>query len=248
MTEAFTLTVISGALVITSAPSATFIVGTYGGFTVTATGTPAPKLSVPGGLPSGVTFTAPVAGSATLAGVPAVNGDYPITLTASSTAGKTSQAFLLTVDQVPSMPSGETVPETAGAAFDFAVTAKGYPVPALTSGTLPTGVTFTDNGDGTGTLSGTPAVAAGKYTLQVTATNVAGSATETIILAVKAPGPTETVPSFTGASSATLVAGDTFSLSVTTVGSPTAYVTNVTHSGALPRGSSSPTMATARPP
>ncbi len=236
VTEAFTLTVISGALVITSAPSATFIVGTYGGFTVTATGTPAPKLSVPGGLPSGVTFTAPVAGSATLAGVPAVNGDYPITLTASSTAGKTSQAFLLTVDQVPSMPSGETVPETAGAAFDFAVTAKGYPVPALTSGTLPTGVTFTDNGDGTGTLSGTPAVAAGKYTLQVTATNVAGSATETIILAVKAPGPTETVPSFTGASSATLVAGDTFSLSVTTVGSPTAYVTNVTHSGALPKG------------
>jgi hypothetical protein len=38
------------------------------------------------------------------------------------------------------------------------VTATGHPTPTLTrTGVLPNGVTFTDNGDGTASLTGTPA-------------------------------------------------------------------------------------------
>ena len=40
----------------------------------------------------------------------------------------------------------------------FTVTTAGTPTPAITvTGTLPAGVTFVDNGDGTATLAGTPA-------------------------------------------------------------------------------------------
>ena len=53
------------------------------------------------------------------------------------------------------------------------------------TGTLPPGVTFTDNGDGTATLSGTPAAGSGGlYLLTITATNVAGSYSQSFILIV----------------------------------------------------------------
>ena len=46
---------------------------------------------------------------------------------------------------------------TAGTAGSFAVTTTGFPTPALSAaGPLPSGVTFTDNGNGTATLAGKP--------------------------------------------------------------------------------------------
>ncbi|HXM63720.1 MAG TPA: choice-of-anchor D domain-containing protein [Terriglobales bacterium] len=65
----------------------------------------------------------------------------------------------------------------------FAVTATGSPTPTftLTGGTLPSGVTFVDNGNGSATLSGDPTVAA-ITTLQFTATNSAGSANQAFVL------------------------------------------------------------------
>ena len=48
---------------------------------------------------------------------------------------------------------------TVGAAGSLTVTAAGYPIPTLgVTGALPTGVSFHDNGDGTATLAGTPAL------------------------------------------------------------------------------------------
>ena len=53
----------------------------------------------------------------------------------------------------------------------FTVTTTGVPTPMLSeSGALPGGVTFTDNGDGTATLAGTPG-AAGTFPLVITAHN-----------------------------------------------------------------------------
>ena len=190
--QSFTLTVQSGALAITSAASTTFTAGTPGTFSVTAAGKPTPTLSESGPLPSGVSFKAGTAGTATLAGTPAATakGNYPVTLTATSSAGKTSQAFILTVDQAPSFTSGATVTETAGAAFSFSVVTTGYPAPALSiTNSPPVGVSFVDNGSGTATLSGTTAVSSGVYTVQVEATNPASTATQTITLTVNAPGP-----------------------------------------------------------
>ncbi len=59
---------VNQAPAITSANSTTFVVGSNGSFTVTATGSPTPTLSVSGMLPSGVTFT-PATG--VLSGTPA---------------------------------------------------------------------------------------------------------------------------------------------------------------------------------
>ena len=57
----------------------------------------------------------------------------------------------------PEITSASEVSFEVGVFSSFTVTTSGFPNPAITeTGTLPTGVTFVDNGDGTGTLSGTP--------------------------------------------------------------------------------------------
>jgi hypothetical protein len=235
--QSFTLTVSSG-LAITSAAAGTATAGQAFSFTVTTTGSPAPTLTRAGTLPSGITFTGNSNGTATLAGTPAAgdSGSYPLTFTAKNSSGTTSQAFTLTVDQVPSFSSAAAVTETAGTAFAFAVTTKGYPAPKLSSGSLPAGVSFADNGNGSGTLSGTTAVNAGTYTVTVTAANAGGTASQGITLTVKAAGTKEPVPTFTSTAAATATAGQAFTFTVTTAGSPTTYATSVTHAGILPAG------------
>lgn len=86
---------------ITTASSANSILGTAFSFTVTSTGTPAPKLTRTGKLPRGITFTASSNGTATLSGTPTAPGSYPVTFTARNSAGTISQAFTLTVATPP---------------------------------------------------------------------------------------------------------------------------------------------------
>ena len=60
---------------------------------------------------------------------------------------------------------------SVGSAATFTISATGSPKPALTeTGALPSGVTFTDNGNGTATLAGTP-TSAGGYNFTITASN-----------------------------------------------------------------------------
>jgi len=162
---------------------------------------------------------------------------YAITFTAKNSTGTASQAFTLTVDQLPTYSNAATVTETAGTAFAFTVSTKGYPVPALSAGTLPSGVSFVDNGNGTGTLAGTTSVAAGTYSVTITAANAGGSANQVIALTVKTDSTKVPVPAFTSAATATAKAGAAFTFTVTTTGSPTTtYTTSVTHTGTLPSG------------
>src|SRR5262249_43159393 len=78
---------------------------------------------------------------------------------------------------------------TVGTAQTFTVTTNGFPAPTLTeSGGLPTGVTFTDNGDGTAKLVGTPAAGqGGTHVLTFTASNATGTSTQTSTLPVPPP-------------------------------------------------------------
>ena len=235
-TQTFTLTVNSG-LAITSAASASATSGKAFSFAVTTTGTPTPTLTHAGTLPSGVTFTAGSNGTATIAGTPAASasGQYPITITAKNSSGTASQAFTLTVANPPVITSAAAVTETAGTAFSFTVIGSGYPAPTFTSGTLPTGATFADNGNGTAVLAGT--LGAGTYTVPVTATNAGGTATQTITVTVKAAGTKDPLPTFTSAAALTATTGTKFTFTVTTNGYPTkGYTTNVTESGKLPAG------------
>lgn len=86
-----------------------------------------------------------------------------------------------------------------GQAGHFAITTTGSSAPPTTltlSGALPSGVTFTDNGGGTGTVVGIPDVGAnGPYALTLTATTgVAAAVTQAFMLTVVSPP--NTAPSF----------------------------------------------------
>jgi hypothetical protein len=180
---------------LTSGNTASFTVGQSGSFTVTATGSPTPSLTESGPLPGGVTFHDNGNGTATLSGTPAVGtaGTYNFTITAHNGVGNdATQNFALTVNQAPAITSTASITFTGGSAGSFTVTATGSPTPSLTvSGSLPAGVTFMDNGNGTATLSGTPAAGtAGSYTFTITAHNGIGSdASQSFTLSVNPPPP-----------------------------------------------------------
>ncbi|MGH9106990.1 MAG: MBG domain-containing protein, partial [Acidimicrobiales bacterium] len=104
----------------------------------------------------------------------------------------------------PAFTSVSSADATVGMPFSFTVTATGSPVPSISkSGALPAGVTFTDNGDGSATLAGTPADGdVGSYPMTITASNVGGAPTQSFELTV-APAPLTMT-----ASSASMTYGD----------------------------------------
>ncbi|OWK34712.1 Biofilm-associated protein [Fimbriiglobus ruber] len=193
-TQTFTLT-IDEAPTITSAATTTFTTGAAGTFTVTiAHDFPAATtLTETGALPAGVTFHDNGDGTATLAGTPATGagGTYTLTITAANgVTPDATQTFTLTADEPPTITSAATTTFTTSTAGTFTVTT-GHDFPAATlseSGTLPSGVTFVDIGDGTAALAGTPTAGTeGTYTLTVTAVNgVTPDATQTFTLTVDA--------------------------------------------------------------
>ena len=90
----------------------------------------------------------------------------------------------------PAITSAAAATFRTGQAGSFTVTTTGFPVAALSvDGALPAGVSFTDAGDGTATLAGTPAGGtAGVYRLTITAANGASAdATQEFTLTVGQP-------------------------------------------------------------
>ena len=77
------------------------------------------------------------------------------------------------VIQAPVFTSAATATFTTGRAGIFKVTTSGYPAAMMSeSGPLPEGLNLVDNGDGTATLSGTPAAGiGGTYPLAMKAAN-----------------------------------------------------------------------------
>ncbi len=90
----------------------------------------------------------------------------------------------------PAITSSAAASATAGQAVAIPVRTAGFPDPALAeTGTLPSGLSLTDNGDGTGTIAGTPAAsAAGSYPVTITASSGFGaSASQHLTIMVTAP-------------------------------------------------------------
>ncbi len=141
----------------------------------------------------------------------------------------------------PAITSATSATFTVGSAGTFTVTTTGVPTPTITeSGALPSGVTLTDNGNGTATLAGTPGPATGgTYPIAISAANgVLPNASQSFTLTV-------TTPSFTlsgtvSTTSAAPISGATVSAWNATTGAWTnAGVTDASglYSFTLPQGS-----------
>ena len=157
-----------------------FVTGAFASYGYTSTGVPAPDLSVVGTLPAGVNFVDNGDGTGTLSGTPAANagGTYPITIVgANGVAPDASLPVSVQVNQPAAISGPSSATYTVGEAGGPDVfTTTGVPTPSLfTNSDLPDGVTFVDNGNGTATISGTPADGeGGVYPITVEATNGIG--------------------------------------------------------------------------
>jgi hypothetical protein len=146
----------------------------------------------------------------------------------------TTQLLSFTVDRAPTFKSSSKVVATTGADSNFVVRTQAYPAASLTvtSGSLASGVTFHDNGDGTGALIGTPASGSGGiHQFTVTASNAYGSRSLAMQMTVYEP------PHITSADHTSMLAGNPSPnpqyFVVTTTGYPKP---RLVESGALPQG------------
>ncbi len=206
--------------------------------------------SVPAGVTSVATTTAgcAVSGNNVLCseGALADSGTFTITITGNApssgcitntatvsgietdpTPDNNSASVQTCAGTAPAITSASSTTFVVGTAGSFTVTTTGSPAPTTSeSGPLPSGVSFQDNGNGTGTLSGTPAAGTGgTYSISFTAENgVSPNASQSFTLYV------DQAPSITSASSTTFAVGIAGSFTVTTNGYPT--VTSISDGGA----------------
>jgi hypothetical protein len=228
-TEEFVLTVTAQAPSFTGATAATVTVGTSASFSATATGFPTPALSVVGGenaLPGGLTFTDNGNGTGSFVGTPTGSGGvYDITLQASNGIGQPiTEIFAIDVDQAPNFTSASSATFVVGTGGTFTFVTSGFPTASLQvvngSGSLPSGITFADDGNGDATLEGTPTPGeGGTYTFSVQATNGVGSGvTEPFTLVI------DQVPTITSANTSSVATGSAENFTVNVSAFPDAAI------------------------
>ena len=168
---------------IDSENSAVGRVGSRLSVTVRTIGSPTPSISARGRLPRGLHLVNNHNGTATITGTPGPKsgGVYSPIIKAvyghGSTKVTVDQTLTLVVYQAPVFKTSHLPSAHVGSAYRVTVRTGGYTAPVLSwSGTLPSGVTFTDNGNGTATLAGTPAPGSARsYDIAITASNGVGN-------------------------------------------------------------------------
>ena len=127
-------------------------------------------------------------------------GTYSVALQAYNTDGVGSARRVAYIHVTIPEPHAPAINSASNANFiigednTFTIIATGFPIPTLEcSGTLPSGVSFTDNGNATATLAGIPlAGSASVYNLTITASNgVLPNATQSFTLTVLDEAPNE---------------------------------------------------------
>jgi hypothetical protein len=180
--------IVARAAAITSANSATLLSGVPFTFTVTTTGAPTPAVVITGTLPTGLAWVDNGDGTATISGTTTFStaSTTRVTVTATNTAGSVSRTFSFVRSTLPRFTTTATRTLRVRQSTFFVVGTSATPRAALTLvDRLPTGLTLRDRGDGTAVVSGIPAAGtAGSWTVRVTATNAAGTSTQTLTLVV----------------------------------------------------------------
>jgi hypothetical protein len=146
---------------------------------------PDARITESGALPAGITFRSQVGAGATLTGSPTAGsgGVYRLALEADSPAGRSAQTLALTIDEGPAFTGSVHIVTWALKYNHTPITTKGYPPAKITeSGTLPSGMVFRDNGDGTAQIDGNPTLlgSTGASSVTITAQNASGQTSETI--------------------------------------------------------------------
>jgi hypothetical protein len=152
-----------------------------------------------GALPAGLSLDT---GTGAISGTPTAGGTTAATMGVTDALGDTGSAQLtFEIETPPAFTSAASDTVTAGAAFTYSVTTTGTPTPTISSAsgsTLPSGVTLTDNHNGTATLAGSASVAPGVYTLGIQAANlISPNATQAFTLTVASASPAASIK-FTG--------------------------------------------------
>jgi hypothetical protein len=148
--------------VFTTPPYLSFVPGTASTQTIKVAGNPTPSVcKTSSNLPANITLNGGACGKGSFqlvfdgsSTVPV--GDYQLQLTASGTGSPVSQTFAVSVKQVLAIVSPNSLSVQAGSPVNFLVMATGTPAPALSVDPKLGlgGMTFTDHGNGTATISG----------------------------------------------------------------------------------------------
>jgi PKD repeat protein len=179
--------------VITSLLTASAVKDVAFSYTITAVGAN-PITFTTSALPAGLTLSAGV-----ISGIPTVTGTFSITLIATNVAGSDSQTLVLIITPpvAPIITSALATIAIKGSAFTYQITATGTLSRTYSATGLPAGLTLV--GD---TLTGTPTVG-GVYPVVLLATNVAGSDSKTLTIAIGKGGAPNAVSVFTSSPTAT---------------------------------------------
>lgn len=139
------------------------------------------------GLPPGLAFA-----NGEISGTPTQEGSFAVNITATNSSGSDSQVLTITVTADPVISSSLLVSTTVGVPFSYRITASNTPT-SFSATPMPPGLILDP---ATGIISGTPTVV-GQHDIDITATNVWNSDTETLELHVNPVGAPVFVATFT---------------------------------------------------
>lgn len=193
--------------VITSELSREVAINASFNYSITADNSPT-AFSV-SGLPTGLTLDTT---TGVITGFPAVSGTFNVTLTAINMAGTDSKVLVLKVVGVPVINSALTATANKDSSFVYSITALNEPT-SFNATSLPTGLSINTT---TGDITGIP-TQAGTYSVQISATNLAGTDTKALDLTVAA------IPAITSSLAEALMVDQIFYYNIAATNSPTSF-------------------------